>query len=106
MKEDSFEYCCDIADLDPGWCRELLLSVLQLPEPVRRDITAICMRMLDFTGPLMEIDIAPQRLKIGDLTEFEVPFVGNEVHSTMKDKIDSQIKKRSNAKNHGYKPRE
>lgn len=56
MEQESFEFCCQIADLNPGWCRELIASILKLPESVRRKITAACLHMIEHGEMAENID--------------------------------------------------
>lgn len=58
---DSFEYCCDIAEMDSGWCREIILGILMLPVSTRREITSVCLRMLDVAEPTISNEDALRR---------------------------------------------
>lgn len=61
IRLDSFEYCCDIAELDSGWCREIILAILMLPASTRREITSVCLRMLDVAEPAISNEDALRR---------------------------------------------
>lgn len=106
MNKDSFEYCCEIADMDPGWVRELLRSILLLPEPTRRDITSVCLRMIGFIEPIISSDDSvrrdnergqrPHPAVFDDLPALSanVGVPSPEAWSVFKQKIDSQIRKK------------
>ena len=97
MQEDSFEYCCEIAMMDPGWCRELLKSILLLPEQTRRDITRTCMNMIEYIEPLMSIDKKSNEIRhdlgvYGIYNDAEPSVFVSDAPQSLKDKADKQIK--------------
>lgn len=46
MYRDSFKVVCELAKWEPGWVRDMILSIGDLQSSVRREITKTCLEIM------------------------------------------------------------
>lgn len=46
MRRNEFEVCCELAEWEPAWIRDLLNSIIALDGPVRKPIVKDCLKIM------------------------------------------------------------
>lgn len=83
LQRDTFSTCCEIADWNESWIRELFESIDSLSDPVRKPITRQCLFMMKAISKLehntMPFDSTPAIAYPDDLRDYSQP-----VHSELR----------------------